>query len=185
MSPDSISPSNSGKEFSLTEIHARLVRSPPPITWPVSPRSNGTFSPDSSDMDVDNPPSMNMQPTRGYSPYNRSQSEEHILSPCRELLKSTEFSPVSTVNSVIEARLLFNFCTFGAVLYLRFCQFLLNKSPNFPDFFGLLFETVFYSKQSSITELTVCNSKGNENAKGIFGYRVVGVGVKGNPQNCH
>ena len=155
MSPDSISPSNSGKEFSLTEIHARLVRSPPPITWPVSPRSNGTFSPDSSDMDVDNPPSINMQPTRGYSPYNRSQSEEHILSPCRELLKSTEFSPVSTVNSVIEARLLFNLCTFGAVLYLRFCQFLQNNSQNFPDFFGLLFETAFYSKQSYITELTV------------------------------
>ena len=48
MSPDeSISPTNSGKEYSLTEIHARLVRSPPPICWPVSPRSNGTFSPDS------------------------------------------------------------------------------------------------------------------------------------------
>ena len=62
-------------------------------------------------------------------------------------------------NSVIEARLLFNFCTFGAVLYLRFCQFLLNKSPNFPDFFGLLFEIVFYSKQSSITELTVLQTK--------------------------
>ena len=64
-----------------------------------------------------------------------------------------------TVNSVIEARLLFNFCTFGAVLYLRFCQFLLNKSPNFHDFFSLPFETVFYSKQSSIEEFTVSRSK--------------------------
>jgi len=92
MSPDeSISPTNSGKEYSLTEIHAHLVRSPPPICWPVSPRSNGTFSPDSSDMDVDTAPII--PPTRGYSPYNRSQSEEHILSPCRELLKSTDFSP--------------------------------------------------------------------------------------------
>ena len=61
----------------------------------------------------------------------------------------------STVNFVIEACLLFNFCTFEAVLYLRFWQFLLNKSPNFPDFFGLLFETVFYLKQSSITDLAV------------------------------
>ena len=45
------------------------------------------------------------------------------------------------------------FWTFEAVLY--FCQFLLNKSPNFHDFFSLLFETVFYSKQSSIKESTV------------------------------
>ena len=44
-------------------------------------------------MDVDTAPII--PPTRGYSPYNRSQSEEHILSPCRELLKSTDFSPVS------------------------------------------------------------------------------------------
>ncbi len=101
MSPDSISPTRSyagSKEYSLTEIHSHLVRSPPPVSWPMSPRSNGTFSPDSSDMDVDNsgilPPSS-VAPTRGYSPYNRSQSEEHILSPCRELLKSVDFSPVS------------------------------------------------------------------------------------------
>ena len=42
-----------------------------------------------------------------------------------------------TVNSVIEDCLLFNFGTFGAVLY----SFLLNKSPIFP---------VFYSKQAFI-----------------------------------
>ena len=97
MSPDSISPTRSyeaTKEYSLSEIHSHLVRSPPPVSWPLSPRSNGTFSPDSSDMDVDNPPLI-LPPKRGYSPYNRSQSEEHILSPCRELLKSAEFSPVS------------------------------------------------------------------------------------------
>ena len=47
-------------------------------------------------MDVDTAPII--PPTRGYSPYNRSQSEEHILSPCRELLKSTDFSPVSKKN---------------------------------------------------------------------------------------
>jgi hypothetical protein len=50
-------------------------------------------------MDVDNPMMSAVTtispPTRGYSPYNRSQSEEHILSPCRDLLKSAEFSPVS------------------------------------------------------------------------------------------
>ena len=34
-------------------------------------------------------------------------------------------------------------------------MFLLNKSPNFHDFFGLLFETVLYSKQSSTEEFTV------------------------------
>ena len=90
--------------------------------------SIGTFSPDSSDMDVDNTPSginkkflgmikqvdlcfffyfkVTMQPTRGYSPYNRSQSEEHILSPCRELLKSTEFSPVSCSLSLTNPLLL-------------------------------------------------------------------------------
>jgi len=99
MSPESISPTRSyagSKEYSLSEIHSHLVRSPPPVTWPLSPRSNGTFSPDSSDMDVDNPmmTAIISPPTRGYSPYNRSQSEEHILSPCRELIKSAEFSPV-------------------------------------------------------------------------------------------
>ena len=81
-------------------------RSPPPVSWPMSPRSNGTFSPDSSDMDVDNPPLI-FPPKRGYSPYNRSQSEEHILSPCRELLKSAEFSPVSSLfiqNAIIKEK---------------------------------------------------------------------------------
>ena len=42
---------------------------------------------------------------------------------------------------------------FWTFLYLRLNQFLLNKSPNFPDLFGLLFKTVIYSKQSSITGL--------------------------------
>ena len=35
------------------------------------------------------------------------------------------------------------------------CLFLLNKSPKFHNFFRLLFETVFYSKQSSIEEISV------------------------------
>ena len=41
MSPESISPTRSyagSKEYSLSEIHSHLVRSPPPITWPLSPR---------------------------------------------------------------------------------------------------------------------------------------------------
>ena len=71
------------------------------------------------------------------------------------------FPILITVNSVIEARLPFNFCIFGVVLYLRFCQFLQNKSPNFPDFFGLLFETVFYSKQPSKTEFMVWHIRGH------------------------
>ena len=59
----------------------------------------------------------------------------------------------------LEACLVFNFWTFGAVLYLSFGQFLLNKSPNFYDFFSLLFKTVFYSKQSCIKEFTVIRSR--------------------------
>ena len=56
------SPPSDHSTFSptLSEVHAHLVRSPPPISWPiqpqerpryypVSPRSTGTFSPDSSD----------------------------------------------------------------------------------------------------------------------------------------
>ena len=61
----------------------------------------------------------------------------------------------NTVNSGIEARLLSNFWTFEAVLYSRVCQFLLNKSLKFCDFFILPFETVFYSKQFSIPEFAV------------------------------
>ena len=49
---------------------------------------------------------------------------------------------LNTVNSVIEARLLYNFYTFRAVLYLRFGQFLQNKSLIFPIF------SVFYLRQS-------------------------------------
>ena len=79
-------------------------------------RSNGTFSPDSSDMDVDNPMMTAVTtispPTRGYSPYNRSQSEEHILSPCRDLLKSAEFSPVSFCNWFWHSSIVFLVSTF-------------------------------------------------------------------------
>ena len=64
-----------------------------------------------------------------------------------------------TVDSGIEARLLFNFWTFGTVFYSSLCQFLFNKSPNFQEFFSLLFETVFYSKQSSIPEFTVFSNE--------------------------
>ena len=62
-----------------------LPRSPPPVHWPdrsfpLSPRSTGTFSPDSSDgLEID---CTNNNATTNY--YTRSQSEEHILlSPCR------------------------------------------------------------------------------------------------------
>ena len=40
-------------------------------------------------------------------------------------------------------------------MYSSFFQFLLNKNPNFHDFFSLLFEKVFYSNQSSNTDFTV------------------------------
>ena len=55
-------------------------------------------------------------------------------------------SKLGTVNSSIKACLVFNFWTFGAVLYSSFWQFLLNKSPNFQSSIqeSLLFETVFY-----------------------------------------
>ena len=61
-----------------------------------------------------------------------------------------------TVKSVLEDCLVFNFWTFGAVLYSSFFQFLLNKNPNFHNFFSLLFEKVFYSNQSFNTDFTVC-----------------------------
>ena len=74
----------------LEEIHSHLVRSPPPVSWPLSPRSNGTFSPDSgSEMD-------RVKRNSAFSPplnSSRSQSVEHILSPCKELLKSGMMSP--------------------------------------------------------------------------------------------
>ena len=63
------SPPSDHSTFSptLSEVHAHLIRSPPPISWPmqaherryypVSPRSTGTFSPDSSDgLELVNPP---------------------------------------------------------------------------------------------------------------------------------
>ena len=41
---------------------------------------------------------------------------------------------------------------------------MLNKSPKFYDFFSLLFKTVFYSKQSSISEFTVHTASWYSNA---------------------
>lgn len=100
----------------LEEIHSHLIRSPPPITWPpLSPReSAGAFSPDSgsdgAELDSSHqkiccsrgggigivrtlsPPDTEDQVDRS-EPVNRSHSEEHILSPCRNLLKSEVFSP--------------------------------------------------------------------------------------------
>ena len=53
---------------------------------------------------------------------------------------------LNTVNSVIEDCLLFNFWTFGAVLYLSFYLIKVQIITTFP---------VFYSRQSSITEFTI------------------------------
>ena len=104
----------------LEEIHTHLVRSPPPVTWPpVSPRSStGPFSPDSgSDGNYDfeskqnksNNKNSTLGSSRGMSPsinlgghsfnrstqlVNRSHSEEHILSPSRDVSKKEVFSPV-------------------------------------------------------------------------------------------
>ena len=47
-------------------------------------------------------------------------------------------------------------------------EFLLHKIPNFHDILSLLFETVFYSNQSSIPELTVVDSRLIE----LFAYRI-------------
>ena len=57
-------------------------------------------------------------------------------------LSSKNHKKISTVSSGIEARLLFNFWTLGTVLYLRFCQFLFYKSPNFHNFFSLLLKSL-------------------------------------------
>ena len=62
-----------------------------------------------------------------------------------------------TVTSGIEVRLLFNFWTFGAVLYLfGFFQFLFNKNANFHEFFSLLFKTIYYSIVYGILNLKMC-----------------------------
>jgi hypothetical protein len=82
-SPDlNLSPTASCDPLSLAELHMHLVRSPPPVSWPtsarpMSPRSTGTFSPDSSDglLEMESAP---------INYYTRSASEEHILSPRRE-----------------------------------------------------------------------------------------------------
>ncbi len=80
-----------------------MCRSPPPVNWPssaavdrgggafpLSPRStNGTFSPDSSDgLEIDCNSNNNANLGGGSNYYVRSHSEEHILSPCRDLLRT-------------------------------------------------------------------------------------------------
>nr|XP_040581170.1 uncharacterized protein LOC121129514 [Lepeophtheirus salmonis] len=62
------------------EIHSHLVRSPPPISWPISPRS-GTFSP------------IEFSSVDGLDEYRRSHSEEHILGS-RSVTASMMLSPV-------------------------------------------------------------------------------------------
>ena len=111
-----------GSPLMLEEIHTHLVRSPPPVTWPpVSPRSSaGPFSPDSgSDGNYDfeskqqnkscSIKATRLESSRDVSPainlagnvfnrstqmVNRSHSEEHILSPSRDVNKKEVFSPV-------------------------------------------------------------------------------------------
>ncbi len=59
----------------------------PDRSFPLSPRSNGTFSPDSSDgLEIDCANNNSGAGTTGAANYyTRSQSEEHILlSPCRD-----------------------------------------------------------------------------------------------------
>ena len=58
--------------------------------FPLSPRStNGTFSPDSSDgLEIDCNSNNNANLGGGSNYYVRSHSEEHILSPCRDLLRT-------------------------------------------------------------------------------------------------
>ena len=103
----------------LEEIHTHLVRSPPPVTWPpLSPRSStGLFSPDSgsdgNDFESKNhhrssnnrllgigsgrtlsPPVLTENRFNITDVVNRSHSEEHILSPSRDVGKKEVFSPV-------------------------------------------------------------------------------------------
>ena len=60
-----------------------------------------------------------------------------------------------TVESVIEVGLVFNFWILGADFYSSFYQFLLNKCLYFHEFLRLLFESVFFSSQTTITDCTV------------------------------
>ena len=102
----------------LEDIHTHLVRSPPPVAWPpLSPRSlAGPFSPDSGSDGNDfetkthnrmcNNRIIGIGSGRTLSPpvvtenrydmteiVNRSHSEEHILSPSRDVNKKEVFSP--------------------------------------------------------------------------------------------
>ena len=100
---DSISPETFSPE-SITELHAHLIRSPPPVHWPaktieletsdwntpISPSnrsSDRAFSPESG--------SDGMETERSYQSYSqRSQSVERRISPCPDLLSPSVMSPV-------------------------------------------------------------------------------------------
>ena len=90
------SPPSDHSTFSptLSEVHAHLIRSPPPISWPmqaherryypVSPRSTGTFSPDSSDgLELVNPLTVRETASRRQShtffSSTTSQTEHSLL----------------------------------------------------------------------------------------------------------
>jgi len=101
---ESISPPETFSPESITELHAHLIRSPPPVHWPektiefdtnewispISPSnrsSDRAFSPESG--------SDGMETERSYQSYSqRSQSVERMISPCQDLLSPSVMSPV-------------------------------------------------------------------------------------------
>ena len=103
---DSISPPETFSPESITELHAHLIRSPPPVHWPaktiefessdwntpISPSnrsSDRAFSPESGGG------SDGMETERSYQSYSqRSHSVERMISPCPDMLSPSVLSPV-------------------------------------------------------------------------------------------
>jgi len=101
---ESISPPETFSPESITELHAHLIRSPPPVHWPaktiefdttewnapISPSnrsSDRAFSPESG--------SDGMETERSYQSYSqRSQSVERMISPGPDMLSPSVMSPV-------------------------------------------------------------------------------------------
>ena len=73
--------------------------------------------------------------------YNYMQIHTSFENTFQACFKNHTFT---TVESVIEVRLVFNFWILGV-------EFLLNKCPNFDKFLRPLFKSFFYSSNSTIT----------------------------------
>lgn len=101
---ESLPPEYVADHATVVDLHAHLVRSPPPVTWPNKmfefPSSSWSSAPLSPS--VRSPPrpfspesgSDGLETERSYPGYSqRSQSEERIISPCPDLISPPILSP--------------------------------------------------------------------------------------------